>query len=75
MSLIGPLCHACTFSHHNQKIATIIHKNNEINDKFYRKVAFLMYTEIFNFRPIRNKNYADEWALGCHPRDNDHVTS
>ena len=27
------------------------HKNNETNDKFYRKVAFLMYTEMVNFTP------------------------
>ena len=26
-------------------------KNIETNDKFYRKVAFLMYTEMVNFRP------------------------
>ena len=32
-------------------IATILHKNNETNDKIYRKVAFLMYTEMANFRP------------------------
>ena len=31
--------------------ATITHKNIETNDKFYRKVAFLMYTEMVNFRP------------------------
>ena len=31
--------------------ATSIHKNNETNDKFYRKVAFLMYTEMVNFKP------------------------
>ena len=31
-------------------VATIIHKTNETNDKFYRKVAFLMYTEMVNFR-------------------------
>ena len=30
---------------------TIPHKNIETNDKFYRKVAFLMYTEMVNFRP------------------------
>ena len=30
---------------------TIPHKNNEITDKFYRKVAFLMYTEMVNFMP------------------------
>ena len=29
---------------------TIIHKNNETNDKFYRKVAFLTYTESVKFR-------------------------
>ena len=32
-------------------LATSIHKNNETNDKFYRKVAFLMYTEMVNFTP------------------------
>ena len=26
-------------------------KNIGTNDKFYRKVAFFMYTEMFNFRP------------------------
>ena len=31
--------------------ATISHKNIETNEKFYRKVAFLMYTEMVNFRP------------------------
>ena len=30
---------------------TIPHKNIETNDKFYRKVAFLMYTEMVNFMP------------------------
>ena len=30
---------------------TIPHKNNETNNKFYRKVAFLMYTETVNFMP------------------------
>ena len=29
---------------------TIIHKNNGTNDKFYRKVAFLTYTESVKFR-------------------------
>ena len=32
-----------------------------------------MYTEMVNFRP-RNENYTEDWALGCHPRDNAHVT-
>ena len=31
-------------------LATIPHKNIETNDKFYRKVAFLMYTEMVKFR-------------------------
>ena len=31
--------------------ATSVDKNNGTNDKFYRKVAILMYTEMFNFRP------------------------
>ena len=30
-------------------------KNNEKNDQFYRKVAFLMYTERVNFRPQSRK--------------------
>ena len=29
----------------------VIHKNNETNYKFYRNVAFLMYTEMATFRP------------------------
>ena len=29
--------------------STIMCKNNEKNDKFYRKVAFLMYTEMVSF--------------------------
>ena len=32
-------------------LTTTMDKNNEKNDKFYRKVAFLMYTEMVNFRP------------------------
>ena len=30
---------------------TIAENNNDTNDKLYRKVAFLMYTEIVNIRP------------------------
>ena len=30
---------------------TIMCTNNEKNDQFYRKVAFLMYSERVNFRP------------------------
>ena len=36
------------------RTTTTIHKNNETNGKFYRKVAFLMYTEMINFRPQSN---------------------
>ena len=32
-------------------VPTTTHKNNETNDKIYRKVAFLMYTEMVNFTP------------------------
>ena len=31
------------------KVTTIVVKNNETNDKFYRKVAFPRYTESFKF--------------------------
>ena len=31
--------------------STIMCTNNEKNDQFYRKVAFLMYSERVNFRP------------------------
>ena len=44
-------------------IATIIHKN-ETNNKFYWKVAFLMYTEMVNLKPHhRIKNHTKDWAL------------
>ena len=33
------------------KTYTIMCTNNEKNDQFYRKVAFLMYSERVNFRP------------------------
>ena len=39
----------CT-SKWSEYIPTIPHKNIETNDKFYRKVAFLMYTEMVKFR-------------------------
>ena len=32
-------------------VPTIMCTNNEKNDQFYRKVAFLMYSERVNFRP------------------------
>ena len=36
-------------------VSKIICTNNEKNDQFYRKVAFLMYPERVNFRPQRWK--------------------
>ena len=53
--------------------------NNEKNDKFYRKVAFLTYTKVLNLglkaeKPLQNENHTEDWALGCLPRDNGHVT-
>ena len=45
----------------------IIHKNNETNDKFYR---ISMHTKK---KQLRNKNHTEDWALGCHLRDNDLV--
>ena len=59
------------------KQATTVHKNNGTNDKF---LAFFMYTEkclISGFKvekKPRNQNHTEDWALGCHPRDNGHVT-
>ena len=38
-------------------------KNNEKNDTFYRKVAFLMYTEMVNFNP-QNWKAASKLKLG-----------
>ena len=43
---------------HNKHIPTrptIFHQNNETNDKFYRKITFLIYTEVVNFRPKTRK--------------------
>ena len=57
--------------------STIVDKNNETNHKIYRKVPFLMYTEMVKFRPQSNfetKTTPRTWALGCHPRDNGHLT-
>ena len=49
----------------------IIHKNNETKGKFYWKWLILgLKAE----KQLRNKNNTKDWALGCHPRDNGHVT-
>ena len=26
-------------------------------------------------KQLRNQNHTEDWALGCHPPDNGHVTS
>ena len=59
--------------------STIPHKNNETNDKFYLKVAFLMYTKLLILglkaeKQLRNKIHTEDWELDCHTRDNCHVT-
>ena len=51
---------------------TIIHKNNGINGKICAKVAFPRYTE--SEKQLQNENHTEDWALGCHPRGNGHVT-
>ena len=43
------MCHVVTMRKYAKKDHIIA--NNETNDKFYRKVAFLMYTEMVNFTP------------------------
>ena len=40
--ILNSICDSSQF----QFKPTSIHKNNETNDKFYRKVAFIMYTEM-----------------------------
>ena len=47
--------------------------------QIYWKVAFLMYTKWLILglkaeKQLRNQNHTEDWALGCHPRDNGHVT-
>ena len=43
------MCHVVAMRKYAKKNGIIA--NNETNDKFYRKVAFLMYTEVVNFSP------------------------
>ena len=58
---------------------TIVVKNNETNDKFYRKVAFPRYTESVKFMSqsretaLKLKPHRG-LELGCHPRHSGHVT-
>ena len=66
-----------TFKYVGHLQTTIMDKNN---DKCYRKVAFLMYIRKWLIlglkaeKQLRNKNHTEEWALGCRPRNNGHVT-
>ena len=41
----------CRLRYEDMFRPTIADKNNEINDRYYQKVAFLMNTEMDNFRP------------------------
>ena len=43
-------------------------KTNEKIDKFYRKIAFAMYTEKVNFWS-QSLNHTEDWALGSHQDD------
>ena len=54
-------------------------KNIGTNDKVCRKVAILVYGKrLFSGhkaeKQLRNQNHTEDWAVGCHPRDNCHVT-
>ena len=52
-------------------------KNIGTNDKFCRKVALLRYTERLKFRSQSRETASKpkpHRAIGCHPRDNGHVT-
>ena len=57
-------------------VITIVDKNNVTNDKVYRKVAILMCIRKCLIsghkaeKQLRNQNHTEDWALGCHPRDN-----
>ena len=42
----------------------IMVKNNETNEKFSGKVACLKSKKL-----LQKKNANEDWALGCHPRD------
>ena len=83
VGLCPPSCSECSRDMINNLhllfASTIPHKNIETNDKFYRKVAFLIYTEMVKFRSqsretASKRNHTEDWALGSHPRDNGHVT-
>ena len=58
---------------------TTLYKNNDTNYKFSWKIAFIMCTKRVNLclkaeNQLRIKNNTEDWELGLHLRDNDHVT-
>ena len=50
------------------------------NGKICAKVVFPRYTrKVLNLglkaeKELQNENHTEDWALGSHPHDNDHVT-
>ena len=49
------------------------------NGKISAKIAFLGIRKVLNLdlkaeKQLQKENHTEDWALGSHPRDNDHVT-
>ena len=44
------------------------------NDEFGITRVRVRYRVNFRSQKLQNKNHNDELSLGCHPRDNSHVT-
>ena len=45
--------------------------------KFYPNFFFIyrfVYAYYKASKQLRNQNHTEDWALGCHPPDNGHVT-
>ena len=57
---------------------TIMCKNNEKNDKFYRKVVLCIRKWLIlgleAGKQLRSENHTVDWELDFHPGDNGHVT-
>ena len=54
---------------------TVIHKNNETNPE--SSISCIRKWLILGLKAekhVRNINHTEDWELGCHPRDNAHVT-
>ena len=52
--------------------STNFHKNNRDSRQILAESS-ISYTEMVNFMP-QNKHHTEDWALGCQPGDNGHVT-